>query len=298
MWTTILSLVTPIIVALIKTFIKDKEKKEKMIKSYYDYLKQIDQKSADKVENYIKAEDALADLQRKIREENLKEPPRQEQSFADTVNYEVPHIEVVDIDVQTHGKYLTKTGQALGLVVHFTAGRFSKGRQNAIDTLNHLARQGLACLVMDNAGIIYRARNQALDEIGWHAGESNYLGHVGMSRYCMGMEICNAGKLDAKGKSWFGLVINNKYVRNITKKEDNIEPGYYHAFNPAQEKSLINFCLWQSDINPDFNVNYIIGHDECARGRKNDPGGALSMTMPAFRKMISKRVSYLKGEKL
>lgn len=290
---SILSMLGPVIVWSLNKFIANKERKEKAVKSYYGFLKSIDKKSADKVENYIKAESSLADLQRKIREENLKEPEREAAKFGDMPQYEIPDIEVVDIDVKTKGKYLTKSGRARGLIVHFTAGRFSKGRQNAIDTLNYLARQGLGCLVMDTAGRIYRAKSQEFDEIAWHAGTSYFMGHDGISRYCLGLEICCAGQLDEKGKSWFGQVVNEKFIRHVATKNENQKVGHYHKFTSAQEKSLINFILWQYDTNPEFNLNWVLGHDEVAKERKSDPGGSLSMTMPELRNIIKKRASRL-----
>lgn len=290
---SILSMLTPLIIWAIKKFITNTIEKEKAIKSYYDYLKSIDKKSADKVENYIKAEDSLKALQRKIRKENLVEPERAAAHFADLPKYEMPDIEVVDIEVKTHGDYLTDSGRAQGMIVHFTAGRFSKGRQNAIDTLSYLAGQGLGCLVMDTAGKIYRAKSQELNKIAWHAGESFYLSKTGLSRYCLGMEICGAGELDEKGKSWFGLVVNNKFIRHIAAKRDNQKVGYYHKFTSAQEKSLINFILWQLDTNLEFKIEWVLGHDEIAQGRKSDPGGSLSMTMPELRNIINKRATQI-----
>jgi len=35
-----------------------------------------------------------------------------------------------------------------------------------------------------------------------------------------------------------------------------------------------------------FKLDFVLGHDEVAPSRKNDPGGSLSMTMPEFRKKL------------
>jgi len=43
------------------------------------------------------------------------------------------------------------------------------------------------------------------------------------------------------------------------------------------------------DVNPEFRADWVAGHDEVSPGRKSDPGGSLSMTMPQFRYMLKKK---------
>jgi len=298
MLSAILSMAGPLVVFFIKMFIKNAEAKQKAIKNYYEFISQIDKKSATKVANYLAAEKELERIQLEIREKNEVEPERPvDKAVGKNAgknggiggNYDVPEIIEVDIAVKTRGKYMTPSKQAKGLVVHYTAGRFEKGRQSAINTLNSLAKRGLGCLVMDIDGKIYRAKSQKINDIAYHAGTSAFKGYTGMSRYLMGMEICNAGRLEADGKAWFGLPIPKDEQRDVSKK-DNVKAGKYHKYSAAQEKSLINFVLWQLDVNPEFDLDFVIGHDECAPTRKSDPGGSLSMTMPAFRAMIKQRV--------
>jgi len=279
---SVLSLAGPLIMWMIKNFLKTKERQERAVKNYYEFIASIDKKSADKVANYLAAETELERVQNMIREKQLKEPVRPSESGKKPL-YEIPQIEVVDVDIKTHGQYLTESGQEKGLVVHYTAGRFDRGAQSAKNTLTHLASKGLGCLVMDSEGIIYKAKSQMLDEIAWHAGKSAWAGKTGVSRYCLGMEICNAGKLEKDGKSWFGLQIPNNAIREIPLKIANQAPGKYHKFTPAQEKSLINFILWRLDVNPDFDIDWLVGHDEISPGRKSDPGGSLSMTLIELR---------------
>jgi N-acetyl-anhydromuramyl-L-alanine amidase AmpD len=72
--------------------------------------------------------------------------------------------------------------------------------------------------------------------------------------------------------------------------------GYFHKYSLAQEASLIELLVWLKNNNPSiFNVDYILGHDEVAgpkgigRSRKQDPGGALSMTMAELRDLVKKK---------
>lgn len=238
---------------------------------------------------------------KEIKMVNEPERPSQQNTMLKDLfaEYEIPKIVDVPVKVSTQGKYFTKTGQAKGVVVHYTAGRFEKGKDSALSTLRSMASRGLGCLVMDTDGVIYKAANQDLNEVAWHAGKSSWQGKTGISRYCIGMEICNAGKLTAhNGKHYPWWCFNSKggfkggqpippdMVRHIPHDRSNQKKGFYHAYTKAQEESLINFILWQLDINPEFQTWWICGHDEIAPTRKSDPGASLSMTMPAMRDKI------------
>ena len=91
-------------------------------------------------------------------------------------------------------------------------------------------------------------------------------------------------------KTWFKKVIPVKEVRKV-KARDNMVAGYYQAFTSEQEKALVDLCLYLDSTYESFSLDNVLGHDEVAPGRKNDPGGSLSMTMPEFRQ-------FLKAEKI
>lgn len=211
------------------------------------------------------------------------EPPK--------LKYEIPQIEVLPIRVATQGKYKTKTGKARGVLIHTTAGRSLKGRSDAVATLKYMADNGLGCIVMDKDGKLYRAENQDLDTVAWHAGNSKFQDVTGLSQYLIGLEICCAGKLVDKNTAWFGEKYPDDQVRHIPTKKDNIWPGYYHKMTNAQEESLINFCLWQLSENPEFRLSWILSHDQVCvpAGRKTDCGGSLSYTIPEFQAMLAKK---------
>ncbi len=203
------------------------------------------------------------------------------------VNVEPPPIRTVQTNIKTMGKYKTKSGMPMGLIVHYTSGR-SNSDKDAINTLNALAYSGLGCLVMSNMGEIFRAQNQSIDDVGLHAGVSKYNGKKGLSYYCLGIEICCAGKVDQIGNkytSWFNEIYYPSEVRYVTDK-DNYKQGFYHQFTREQENNLISFCRWQKAINPEFSYDWVLGHDEISDGRKLDPGGSFSYTMKEFREFL------------
>lgn len=212
------------------------------------------------------------------------EPERANNSDPD---FKLPKIENLDTGMRTRGSYKTPTGRPKGLVVHFTAGRWDKGKQDAINTLRWLAGAGLGCIVMDKDGNLLKDKNQDLNEVAYHAGSSEWKGKKGISFYCLGLELCNAGKLNSQGKAWFGQEVPKKERREITDRAHGA-PGLYHAYSKEQEKALMNFIKWQMDTNPEFDPDWIVGHHEIAPNRKTDPGGSLSITMNELRAKVKR----------
>ncbi len=106
----------------------------------------------------------------------------------------------------------------------------------------------------------------------------------------MGIEIQAAGKLTKEGntyKSYFGTTIPSAEVRTVATNNANQKAGHYQKYTDAQETALVNLLLWLFKNNPDvFSLDFVVGHDEVSPGRKNDPGGALSSTMPKFRQKL------------
>lgn len=199
--------------------------------------------------------------------------------------FQVQIVPVKGVKFKNIGRYKTSTQKAIGCVVHFTAGRFDEGKQSAINTLKWLVSEGLGCMVMDTNGIIYVAENYSLDYYNYHAGTSTWKGKSSLSSLLEGMEICNAGKLDSSGKAWFGQQIPQDKIRTV-KAEANRQGGLYHSYTEAQEKALKAFLRLRLKEVPGYSIDWIVGHDEIAPGRKNDPGGSLSVTMPELRKQL------------
>lgn len=221
---------------------------------------------------------------------SVNEPVRPDQSLDlgedDNNGHTVPVImpsapvfeKVTGVHFKEHGTYKTKTGNADGLVMHYTVSGRSKA--NAIAVLKYLAKEGLGCMVMDENGIIYVPEDFVIQkDVAYHAGTSTWKGRTAMSTYFMGMEICNWGSA-GKEKGCTDL-------RTVPKSE-NMHAGTYQKYTEKQEAAFIQFCLWQLKVNPEFKIENIVGHDEIAPTRKSDPGGSLSMSMPKFRELITK----------
>jgi N-acetylmuramoyl-L-alanine amidase/N-acetyl-anhydromuramyl-L-alanine amidase AmpD len=201
------------------------------------------------------------------------------------------------------GRYAA--GFPRGAVVHFTAGG-----PNAENTVAGGIRNKYCFFTIGPDGEVYQ--NFELDSWGYHAGESFHqkLGSR-VSQFLVGIELCNAGQLrqidENRFRPWFN---DPEYYRKhrepvpagvpnpardlrreevrYAAREANREAGWYHSYTPEQEKALEQLLLWLKQQQPDiFQFEFVLGHDEVSPGRKNDPGGSLSMTMPAFRTRLA-----------
>ena len=214
----------------------------------------------------------------------------------------IPFAEQSKRRLNTKGRYAK--GYPSGALVHFTAGRFESGRQNAINELNSTPYTFL-CIATDGTLV----QGHDVDRWGNHAGESKWtnvaqaLRLVGsVSDDLIGIEINNAGMVtkqkDGRFKTWYGAFLEASQVRYVTEEEYGCPTGYYHKYTPKQEETLIKTLLWLYVNDPVgcFSFDHVLGHHEVAgkKGigywRKNDPGGALSMTMDQLRALLKSLV--------
>ena len=195
-------------------------------------------------------------------------------------------------------------GHPRGAIVHFTAGG-----SDPVSTLEGGIANGYCFFVIAPNGDVYQ--NFDLDCWGSHAGKSfhHQLGNS-VSQYLVGIEICNAGKVqqidDSNFRPWFNdpahyRQSNEPIPKGVPKpardlKADEVrhverfhnrEAGWYHCYTQQQEAALIALLLWlKNNSSSIFNLEFVLGHDEVSPGRKNDPGGALSVTMPQLRRQL------------
>ena len=199
--------------------------------------------------------------------------------------------------MKARGKF--KGNYPVGIVVHFTAGR-SGGLTKALDSIKGGIKNGFLFACIADTGEFVQPN--PMNEWGYHAGTSKWsyknLFSGSVSDETFGIEINNAGMLtkqsDGTFKTWFNTIIPKEQVRHVTEAEFGCPTGYYHKYTPQQEKTLIEFCVWaiKNDPTGRLTAETILGHHEVAGKlgigyfRKNDPGGALSMSMSKFRGLI------------
>jgi N-acetylmuramoyl-L-alanine amidase len=192
-----------------------------------------------------------------------------------------------DFTMPTQGLYKTPTGWPVGAVVHYTAGR-QGGADVAKSTLLYGKKSGYAYLCIDAEGKVHQAH--PLNEWGSHCGVSQWPGLNGthLSNQLIGIEILCPGILTKKGdhyETWFGQVAKSEQIRHINGRDD-IGDGTYWKYTYAQETALINLLVWMHRTVPGFKIDYVLGHHEISPGRKTDPGGSLTWSMPEFRSKL------------
>jgi len=213
--------------------------------------------------------------------------------------------------MRTRGRYKHRYPQ--GANVHFTAGRSrrkAEGGSRARDThlemgeksVEYAIKKGSYCyFVIDRDGNVHQAFS--LDRWGYHSGTSYWKGLGSkIADKVVGIEIQAAGRVKPNGDGTYNAYFTvqkkgdkpflESEVRHAPEANANIQKGTYHAYTVQQERALTELLLWLKRNNPDvFNFDYVVGHDEINPKGKNDPGAALSMTMPEFREYIKNEYS-------
>jgi len=157
------------------------------------------------------------------------------------------------------------------LVIHFTAGRSA---ESSINWLTNRAAGASAHLVVARDGSITQL--VPFDRIAWHAGRSAWDNRVGLNDYSIGIELDNAGRLTYSGgkwRSWFGKDYPDSEVVEATHKFES-SPSGWHAFTEQQIAAAMDVA---SLLVERYDLLDVIGHDDIAPGRKQDPGPAFPM---------------------
>lgn len=170
------------------------------------------------------------------------------------------------------------TNDPKGLIVHYHAGHVDD-RLNSYSTIKSGIRNGYTYWCMEEDGTVYMPHEAT--KHGYHCGTRENSNHLGIEIMCSGK--LSKGK-DGKYRTWFDKVIPEDRIRYADYEGQ--EKGFYMTYTKEQEESLIDLCYWLKDTYPSFSFDNVLGHDEVARGRKNDPGGSLSMSMKDFRQFL------------
>jgi|GEM_PF-1563874 len=225
-----------------------------------------------------------------------------------------------------------RPGGLEGLIVHFDAYRIraagngpEASDSRTLDMLRSGEDNGFHYVEISRTGTIFMPEGFNWLEWGSHAGTSRCprTGRTGVSRYYVGVEMNNPGVLyptadpdifcpwfnarrneqgnvilDAQGKCVRRSASDEWYKQSEVRfvpAQGNIHPHWYLPYSHAQFEALTNLVLYLARRYPDsFRIENVLGHDEVAPTRKDDPGGALAspdevMTMEAFRTYLRDR---------
>jgi N-acetylmuramoyl-L-alanine amidase len=157
------------------------------------------------------------------------------------------------------------------LVMHYTAARSAEG---SIRWLTSPDARASAHLVIGRDGSITQLL--PFDRVAWHAGPSRWDGLEGLNHYSIGIELCNAGRLERKGDkwcAWFGTAYSDDEIMVACHPSEDQTCGW-HLYTPEQ----IEAALKASEaIIKAYDLLDLVGHDDISPGRKVDPGPAFPM---------------------
>ena len=160
------------------------------------------------------------------------------------------------------------------LVMHYTAGASAK---ESIGWLANKKAGASAHVVIGRDGTI--TQMVPFDRVAWHAGKSEWEGVVGLNSHSLGIELDNAGKLKRTEGRWravYGGVIPDADVTEAVhknEKEEGIVRGW-HEYPPKQLDAALELAAL---LVSHYGLKDVIGHDDIAPGRKQDPGPAFPM---------------------
>ncbi len=163
-----------------------------------------------------------------------------------------------------------KAGDLDTIIIHYTAGP----ADTSIRTLTNPRVRASAHMVVDRDGSITQLA--PLNIITWHAGRSSYKGRTGFNKYSIGIEIANDGWLTKSGnvfRAWYGATHTPDEVIHATHR-NSTKPKYWHTFTQEQIEKVTEICRLLLDT---YDIKHILGHEEVAPKRKQDPGPAFPL---------------------
>lgn len=180
------------------------------------------------------------------------------------------------------GKY--PAGKPDTIILHYTAGRSAAA---AVRTLTKPGSGVSAHLVIGRDGEVFQL--VAFDMVAWHAGESEHGGRKGFNKYSIGIEIDNAGPLTRTGDgnfaSWFGGSYPAADAIEGVHRNERVAK-FWHRYSEKQIELVEEIC---AALIAQYGITTILGHEEIAVGRKQDPGPAFPLDKLRNRLLLEKR---------
>lgn len=160
------------------------------------------------------------------------------------------------------------------LVMHFTGGWDAEGSIEFWKT--PAAKGACAHLLIDRDGTIYQCR--PFDHTAGHAGVSRWRDpntkqvFVGLNACSIGIELCNCGDLI---RDRYPLKLGGGYIDRLSARHKNGGPFKLWERYPSQQIDVARDVA--RSLVQRYNLDDVIGHDDIAPNRKNDPGPAFPM---------------------
>ena len=115
------------------------------------------------------------------------------------------------------------------------------------------------------------------DTIAWHAGRSAWGGRVEFNRMSLGVEIDNSGRLEERGEgvlvSRLGRVYRPEEAVHAVHRNES-EPAWWLRY-PRRQLEVVEAL--SAALVAEYGLRWILGHEEIAPDRKDDPGPAFPL---------------------
>jgi N-acetylmuramoyl-L-alanine amidase len=150
------------------------------------------------------------------------------------------------------------------LVIHFTSGASA---HSSIEFWRTEAAKGASAhLVIDRDGAIYQCR--PFNRTAGHAGVSEWKGFKNLNSCAIGIELANAGDDPALASKWSKFPpLKAKHKNGGPLCSWEVYPPEQLAACEAVAKALV----------ARYHLDDVVGHEDIAPARKNDPGPAFPM---------------------
>lgn len=185
------------------------------------------------------------------------------------------------------------------IILHFTGGATLEGSVRWFQ--NKLAKVSAHYVVGRDGNIVQMVLEQ---DTAWHAGRSLLYGDPAVNSMSVGIEIVNWGELKKVGDEFFcwpakdpnapiGSPDREEYTRpysSATFGTPKFDKGKWWApYSLLQTVAVTKLCAEVCKRYPLITPERIVGHEDVAPGRKNDPGPLLNID--EIRRSVSKSKS-------
>lgn len=165
------------------------------------------------------------------------------------------------------------------VVMHYTA---TPSVSSAVGWLTDRRARASAHLVIGRDGEAVQL--VPFNRVAWHAGRSRYDGLSGLNLHSIGIELENAGRLEetAAGgwRAWFGREYDEAEIMVAPHRSAPADLAGWPLYPEAQIMAAAEIV---SLLAGRYAIREVIGHDDCAPGRKVDPGPAFPLSSFASR---------------
>lgn len=153
------------------------------------------------------------------------------------------------------------------IVLHYTASGGEDGSGDA-SYLSRATSRASAHVVVGRDGSIDQI--VPFNKRAWHAGKSSHNGVKDVNDFSIGIEIDNWGWLDDDHRSHTGATVDAKNV--FIGQRDGKGHKHWEAYRLSQLDAVEEVI---AAIIQAYPIKDIVGHEDIAPGRKQDPGPAL-----------------------